>query len=617
MRGGIGRASPGSDRVRAVRQQQRLRLRPPDRPTRPERGHPGTITLAIRRHRAPVGRSAGARSSRSPAGPARRRIPFAEQFARVLGPIAATRDLIVFDQRGIGLSTRCPATASNSPSALNAPPGRRSLNAPPQLGPTRSFYTTADTVADIEAIRAGGRLRKARPVRHLLRHEGRRGVRAGLPEPRRSAGARLGRAPERTRSAQPLNVRGDPSHPAPAVRRARLRPHHPEPHRRSGASSCADESSRRSCAAVGSTAAVSAHTIAISSDGSARDPARGRSGTDPAHRIPGGGPRGRGWRHGRAGAAARAGRTGRSERSGKPERELRQRRCTTRRAAKRSSSRGTAPPTRADAPGRSEGPDPRARRASAIAPFAQPTCSNSATCRHAPSGRSPRPRRRRKTRPFPSVPTLILSGADDLRTPTANAREVAAQIPGSHLLVVPNIGHSVLGDDPNQLRERCPPGAVRRQADQALRGHTTATDPGARRRSRRSVWRTSRRRGATTGCPDARSQAVVLTLADFDRQLALRARRAARVGRPRRLAVAATPAACAQAGRDSPRADADVLHGYSYVPGVTVSGRAHLRDRSSSASAARRPRTARCVLGTPQDARRSAGKRSVSRRLRP
>ena len=49
--------------------------------------------------------------------------------------------------------------------------------------------------------------------------------------------------------------------------------------------------------------------------------------------------------------------------------------------------------------------------------------------------------------PFPAVPTLILSGADDLRTPTANAREVAAQIPGSQLLVVPDVGHSVLGSD--------------------------------------------------------------------------------------------------------------------------------------------------------------------------
>ena len=45
------------------------------------------------------------------------------------------------------------------------------------------------------------------------------------------------------------------------------------------------------------------------------------------------------------------------------------------------------------------------------------------------------------------MPTLILSGADDLRTPTANAREVAAEVPGAHLLVVPDVGHSVLGDD--------------------------------------------------------------------------------------------------------------------------------------------------------------------------
>ncbi len=49
--------------------------------------------------------------------------------------------------------------------------------------------------------------------------------------------------------------------------------------------------------------------------------------------------------------------------------------------------------------------------------------------------------------PLPSVPTLILSGAQDLRTPTANARSVAALIPGSDLLVVPFTGHSVLGSD--------------------------------------------------------------------------------------------------------------------------------------------------------------------------
>jgi pimeloyl-ACP methyl ester carboxylesterase len=49
--------------------------------------------------------------------------------------------------------------------------------------------------------------------------------------------------------------------------------------------------------------------------------------------------------------------------------------------------------------------------------------------------------------PLPNVPTLLLSGAQDLRTPTSNARSVAAQIPDAQLLVVPYTGHSVLGAD--------------------------------------------------------------------------------------------------------------------------------------------------------------------------
>ncbi|HEY7953309.1 MAG TPA: alpha/beta hydrolase [Solirubrobacteraceae bacterium] len=49
--------------------------------------------------------------------------------------------------------------------------------------------------------------------------------------------------------------------------------------------------------------------------------------------------------------------------------------------------------------------------------------------------------------PPPNVPTLILSGAQDLRTPTSGARRVAATIPDAQLLVVPYTGHSVLGTD--------------------------------------------------------------------------------------------------------------------------------------------------------------------------
>ena len=49
--------------------------------------------------------------------------------------------------------------------------------------------------------------------------------------------------------------------------------------------------------------------------------------------------------------------------------------------------------------------------------------------------------------PLPAVPTLILSGGQDLRTPTSNARSVAKLIPGAQVLTVPYTGHSVLGSD--------------------------------------------------------------------------------------------------------------------------------------------------------------------------
>jgi len=48
---------------------------------------------------------------------------------------------------------------------------------------------------------------------------------------------------------------------------------------------------------------------------------------------------------------------------------------------------------------------------------------------------------------LPDVPTLILSGGQDLRTPTENARHVASLIPDAQVEVVPYTGHSVLGSD--------------------------------------------------------------------------------------------------------------------------------------------------------------------------
>jgi pimeloyl-ACP methyl ester carboxylesterase len=50
-------------------------------------------------------------------------------------------------------------------------------------------------------------------------------------------------------------------------------------------------------------------------------------------------------------------------------------------------------------------------------------------------------------RAAPAVPTLILSGREDLRSPTEDARREAAFYPNVRLLTVPDTGHSVLSSD--------------------------------------------------------------------------------------------------------------------------------------------------------------------------
>jgi hypothetical protein len=53
----------------------------------------------------------------------------------------------------------------------------------------------------------------------------------------------------------------------------------------------------------------------------------------------------------------------------------------------------------------------------------------------------------RSTAPLPDVPVLVLSGALDMRTPTADGAALARRFPHARLLVVPRVGHSVLTND--------------------------------------------------------------------------------------------------------------------------------------------------------------------------
>ncbi len=49
--------------------------------------------------------------------------------------------------------------------------------------------------------------------------------------------------------------------------------------------------------------------------------------------------------------------------------------------------------------------------------------------------------------PLPNVPTLVIDGAADIRTPLEDAAKVKALIPGAQLLAVPFTGHSALAGD--------------------------------------------------------------------------------------------------------------------------------------------------------------------------
>ena len=151
---GGGRERRRRHRLHPVCQRQRIRLRPPDGRARSERSDSGNDHARD----PPPPRSGGRREERrdrARRGARAGRLPFAEQSLSLLGPIVSTRDLIVFDTRGTGFSHPLSCRSLESSNANN-PPGEAISKCAQQIGPTRRFYTTADSVADIEAIRVAG-----------------------------------------------------------------------------------------------------------------------------------------------------------------------------------------------------------------------------------------------------------------------------------------------------------------------------------------------------------------------------------------------------------------------------------------------------------------------------
>jgi pimeloyl-ACP methyl ester carboxylesterase len=117
---------------------------------------PGTLTLSAKR--VPAAANPGRVAVVALAGgPGQAALPIASGFAASLGPAIASRDLLVYDQRGTGASNPLDCAALRS--------GRGTLTSvaascSDQLGPARAFFRTAESVQDIEALRVAGEYEK-------------------------------------------------------------------------------------------------------------------------------------------------------------------------------------------------------------------------------------------------------------------------------------------------------------------------------------------------------------------------------------------------------------------------------------------------------------------------
>jgi pimeloyl-ACP methyl ester carboxylesterase len=108
----------------------------------------GSLVLRATRRRVGAAPSASAVVPLA-GGPGQAALPLAADFAEVLAPALAQRDLLVFDERGTGrsgrLSCRALDNGGTSIAAVNS--------CAAELGAVRAAYRTADTVADLEDLR--------------------------------------------------------------------------------------------------------------------------------------------------------------------------------------------------------------------------------------------------------------------------------------------------------------------------------------------------------------------------------------------------------------------------------------------------------------------------------
>jgi len=532
-------------------------------PLDPSGRTPGTITLAIRRHRAPLGDGRVAVVALA-GGPGQAGIPFTEQFLGVLGPILQTRDEIVFDQRGTGLSGRLACRGVEHPARGESLSHAVAVCAQ-EIGTRRAFYTTADTVADIEAIRVAGGYEK------LVLY----GTSYGTKVAEEYAQTYPGQV-----EALVLDSVVSPNGPDP-LNRATFAAVPRILHQLCAARACAHITShpaadvqrivrrleRHALRAHWIDGFGHSHRVTISSQDllevliagdleptlrsefpAAVSAALGGDGAPLARLIE------------RAGESEEDEGTGEVESFDTPLYY-----ATTCEETAFPWSRAAAPPERL-ALARSQ---IRALGANVLAPFSAANALDLSDLPACAGWPFPTPAAPANTAPLPAVPTLILSGADDLRTPTANAREVAAEVPGAHLLVVPDVGHSVLGDD----LSGCSTAAL-----QALFAGAAIKPCGPARPEPLDLPTPVPPASLddvppapqNSGRPGRTLEAVALTLSDLARQASYLT--LARLGAGSLTGLSTLNVGGLHAGWAELNAGKLHLHDYVYVPGVRISG---------------------------------------------
>jgi hypothetical protein len=168
--------------------------------------------------------------------------------------------------------------------------------------------------------------------------------------------------------------------------------------------------------------------------------------------------------------------------------------------------------------------------------------------------------------PLPAVPTLLLSGNDDLRTPQEDAARLASQLPKATLVRVPDTGHAVLGTDISGCSTRALRHFFRGQPVGACADNGELLPPSPV--PPRSLAQLPRLRGLP-GRTGRTLLAARLTLADLFEHAVDRLLFSSD------LTVA--PVGGLRGGYFTVSLKALRMHRYSWVPGVTLSGKVPLR----------------------------------------